>query len=220
MPLVEIYCGLCYDEFTQKKGGSLMELCRTIRKLRTEKGWSQEMLAEKAYVSRQTVSNWETEKSYPDVHSLLILSDLFGVTLDELIKGDVETMKKTVNETDAKALKKAQWFGVLGLFAMMLTTAIFENFGDIGKTVGGVMLGGLAVMTFLSFHRMETIKADNDIQTKREILAFINGETLDDIEKEKEQKNRRTVRNCLLAATAIGGISMVYCIIRLIIELM
>ena len=220
MVLVEIFGGMCYDEFTQKKGGDLMELCKTIRKLRTEKGWSQEMLAEKAYVSRQTVSNWENEKCYPDVHSLLILSDLFGVSLDELIKGDVETMKKTVNEKDAKTLKISQWCGVLGLVAMMLTTAIFENCGEVGRVIGAVLAGGLAVLTFLSFHRMETIKADNDIQTKREILAFINGETLDDIEREKEQKNRRTVRNCLLAATAIGGISMVYCIIRLIIELM
>ncbi|MBQ8966812.1 MAG: helix-turn-helix transcriptional regulator [Ruminococcus sp.] len=220
MPLVEIYCGLCYDEFTQKKGGDLMELCKTIRKLRTEKEWSQEMLAEKAYVSRQTVSNWENEKCYPDVHSLLILSGLFGVSLDELIKGDVETMKKTVNEKDAKTLKTAQWCGVLGLVAMMLTTAIFENCGEVGRVIGAVLAGGLAVLTFLSFHRMETIKADNDIQTQREILAFVNGETLDDIEKEKEQKNRRTVRNSLLAAAAIGGISMVYCIIRLIIELM
>ena len=55
-----------------------MELSKTIKRLRTEKGWSQETLAEKAYVSRQTISNWETEKNYPDVHSLLILSDLFG----------------------------------------------------------------------------------------------------------------------------------------------
>ena len=197
-----------------------MELRKTIRKLRTEKEWSQEMLAEKAYVSRQTVSNWENEKCYPDVHSLLILSGLFGVSLDELIKGDVETMKKTVNEKDAKTLKTAQWCGVLGLVAMMLTTAIFENCGEVGRVIGAVLAGGLAVLTFLSFHRMETIKADNDIQTQREILAFVNGETLDDIEKEKEQKNRRTVRNSLLAAAAIGGISMVYCIIRLIIELM
>ncbi|WP_295104555.1 helix-turn-helix transcriptional regulator, partial [Ruminococcus sp.] len=133
-----------------------MELCKTIRKLRTEKGWSQEMLAEKAYVSRQTVSNWENEKCYPDVHSLLILSDLFGVSLDELIKGDVETMKKTVNEKDAKTLKISQWCGVLGLVAMMLTTAIFENCGEVGRVIGAVLAGGLAVLTFLSFHRMET----------------------------------------------------------------
>ena len=73
-----------------------LEIGKTIKQHRTELGWSQEALAEKAYVSRQTVSNWETEKSYPDVHSLLILSDLFGVSLDELIKGDVAVMKEQV----------------------------------------------------------------------------------------------------------------------------
>lgn len=219
MVLVEIFGGMCYDEFTQKKGGDLMELCKTIRKLRTEKGWSQEMLAEKAYVSRQTVSNWENEKCYPDVHSLLILSDLFGVSLDELIKGDVETMKKTVNEKDAKTLKISQWCGVLGLVAMMLTTAIFENCGEVGRVIGAVLAGGLAVLTFLSFHRMETIKADNDIQTQREILAFVKGETLDDIEKEKEQKNRRSIRNGLLTAAGISAVSGIICIVRLVMEL-
>ena len=66
----------------------LMELHERIKKLRTEKDWSQEMLAERAYVSRQTVSNWETDKCYPDVRSLIILADIFGVSLDELIKGD------------------------------------------------------------------------------------------------------------------------------------
>ena len=70
-----------------------MELSKRIKELRTEKGWSQEALAERIYVSRQTISNWETEKSYPDVQSLLILSNIFGVSLDDLIKGDVDTMK-------------------------------------------------------------------------------------------------------------------------------
>ena len=86
-----------------------MELSKTIKRLRTEKGWSQETLAEKAYVSRQTISNWENEKNYPDVHSLLILSNLFGVSLDELIKGDVETMKNTIHNKDASALKHRIW---------------------------------------------------------------------------------------------------------------
>ena len=63
-----------------------MELSKRIKELRTEKGWSQEVLAERIYVSRQTISNWETEKSYPDVQSLLILSNIFGVSLDDLIK--------------------------------------------------------------------------------------------------------------------------------------
>lgn len=196
-----------------------MELSNTIRRLRNEKGWSQELLAEKAYVSRQTVSNWETEKCYPDIHSLLILGDLFGVTLDELIKGDVEVMKKTVNKKDVKALKAAQWCGVLGLFAMMLVTAIFEGSGEFGKVVGSLIAGALAVFVFMSFHRMETIKTENDIQTQREIIAFMNGETLDDIEKEKEQKYRRSNRNGLILAACIGGVSMVISIIKLVMEL-
>jgi len=64
-----------------------MELANQIKARRKNLGWSQEVLAEKAFVSRQTVSNWENEKSYPDVHSLLLLSELFQISLDELIKG-------------------------------------------------------------------------------------------------------------------------------------
>ena len=48
---------------------------------------SQEALAEKVYVTRQTISNWENGKSYPDIHSLLLLSSVFHVTIDQLIKG-------------------------------------------------------------------------------------------------------------------------------------
>lgn len=66
-----------------------MEFSSQLKKLRAETGLSQEELAEKVYVTRQTVSNWENEKSYPDIHSLLLLSSLFHVSLDQLIKGDV-----------------------------------------------------------------------------------------------------------------------------------
>ena len=50
-----------------------MELSIQIKKYRTELHLSQEELAEKVYVTRQTISNWENEKSYPDIHSLLLL---------------------------------------------------------------------------------------------------------------------------------------------------
>ena len=80
-----------------------MEFGKQIKRLRNERGWNQEEFAEKAYVSRQTVSNWENEKSYPDVKSLLILSDLFGVSIDELVKGDVEIMKEKISKESIKA---------------------------------------------------------------------------------------------------------------------
>ena len=196
-----------------------MELSKTIKRLRTEKGWSQEILAEKAYVSRQTISNWETEKNYPDVHSLLILSDLFGVSLDELIKGDVETMKNTIHNKDASALKRAQWCGVIGLFLLMaVVTPIYENFGNVGMVIGSLLAGALSVFTFLSFHKMETIKSEHDIQTQREILAFMNGETLDDIEKAKEQEIRKSNRRGMIAALVICGISIIVTAVHLCVR--
>ena len=196
-----------------------MELSKTIKRLRTEKGWSQETLAEKAYVSRQTISNWENEKNYPDVHSLLILSDLFGVSLDELIKGDVETMKNTVHNKDASALKRAQWCGVIGLFLLMaVVTPIFENFGMIGMVIGAVLAGALSVFTFMSFHKFESIKSQYDIQTQREILAFMNGETLDDIEKAKEQEIRKSNRRGMILALVICGISIIVTAVHLCVR--
>ena len=194
-----------------------MELSKTIKRLRTEKGWSQETLAEKAYVSRQTISNWENEKNYPDVHSLLILSDLFGVSLDELIKGDVETMKNTIHNKDAYALKRAQWCGVIGLILLMaVVTPIYEHFGTVGMVIGSLLAGALAVFTFMSFHKMEAIKSEHDIQTQREILAFMNGETLDDIEKAKEQEIRKSNRRGMIVALIISGISIIVTAVHLI----
>ena len=78
-----------------------MELSIQIKKYRTELHLSQEELAEKVYVTRQTISNWENEKSYPDIHSLLLLSSLFNVSLDQLIKGDIEKMKEIIAEVGA-----------------------------------------------------------------------------------------------------------------------
>ena len=57
-----------------------MEMGKQIKRLRTEQGISQETLAEKVYVSRQTVSNWENDKNYPDINSLLRMSEIFHVS--------------------------------------------------------------------------------------------------------------------------------------------
>lgn len=168
-----------------------MEIGKTIKQHRTELGWSQEALAEKAYVSRQTVSNWETEKSYPDVHSLLILSDLFGVSLDELIKGDVAVMKEQVKSKDVRTFKKLQLICGLGILLLIVTGVLLLEYGG---AIGGVVWGALAVGVFLAWHRFEQIKRENDVQTYREVLAFVYGSTLDDIEKEKEAQKRKSMK--------------------------
>ena len=83
-----------------------MELGKQIRKYRKEQSLSQDELAEKVYVSRQTISNWENDKSYPDVNSLILLSEVFHTSIDNLIKGDVEVMKEQVKNEDRKEFEK------------------------------------------------------------------------------------------------------------------
>ena len=77
------------------QGGDEMELGKQIKMHRQEVHLSQEELANRVYVSRQTISNWENDKSYPDVNSLVLLSEIFQISLDNLIKGDIEVMSQT-----------------------------------------------------------------------------------------------------------------------------
>ena len=79
------------------QGGDKMKLGKQIKLHRQEAQLSQEELANRVYVSRQTISNWENDKSYPDVNSLVLLSEIFQTSLDNLIKGDVEVMKFLMN---------------------------------------------------------------------------------------------------------------------------
>ncbi|PTE69283.1 XRE family transcriptional regulator [Staphylococcus devriesei] len=79
-----------------------------IRNLRKSKKMTQESLAEKLDVSRHSISNWEREVSFPDLHSLVKMTELFGVSLNHLIKGD----KLEVNKYIYSAL--AFFFGSFG----------------------------------------------------------------------------------------------------------
>lgn len=74
-----------------------MQLGQMIAKIRKEQGMTQETFAKKFDVTRQTVSNWENEKSYPDLHTLIKISDEFNLSLDVLLKGDT-TMVKDIDK--------------------------------------------------------------------------------------------------------------------------
>ena len=97
-----------------------MELGKQIKKYRQELQLSQEELADHVYVSRQTISNWENDKSYPDVTSLVLLSEIFQISLDKLIKGDIDTMKEVIKQEEIKnSITMAQsirFFSLLLLF--------------------------------------------------------------------------------------------------------
>lgn len=177
-----------------------MELSSQIKKYRTELGLSQEELAEKVYVTRQTVSNWETGKSYPDIHSLLLLGTLFDLSLDQLIKGDLETMKEIINEQEVKKFNR--YSTILSvLFALAIASAVplfmwlevyaFIPFGVIW-----------AVTLFFAF-KVDKLKKANNIRTYKEIVAFSEGRKLDEIDKRVEEGKRPYQKVLLIIGVAV-----------------
>jgi len=83
-----------------------MEIGNKLKKSRLESKLTQEKVAEEIQVSRQTISNWENEKSYPDIVSVIKLSDLYNISLDELLKGDSEMIKHLDESTNIVSSNK------------------------------------------------------------------------------------------------------------------
>ena len=113
-----------------------MELGKQIKKYRNNISLSQEQLAERIFVSRQTISNWENDKNYPDIKSLLLLSEVFEVSLDDLVKGDLEEMKNQINDKDISKFRKLS--NILAVcFALIILTFVplIKLLGVIGVII-------------------------------------------------------------------------------------
>ncbi|WP_291293174.1 helix-turn-helix transcriptional regulator [Enterococcus sp.] len=75
-----------------------------LKDRRTELGITQQEMAEKLFVTRQTISNWENGKNFPDIPTLISISETYSLSLDYMLKGDPMYMKKV--EEDYKLIKK------------------------------------------------------------------------------------------------------------------
>ncbi len=102
-----------------------MKIGKKLKNARIEAGLTQEKAAEKIDVSRQTISNWENEKSYPDIISVIALSDLYSVSLDELLKGDQKMAEHLEESTNVvKSNKKLTGAILLNIILMILLIAL------------------------------------------------------------------------------------------------
>ena len=184
---------------SRQNGGLYMELNEQIKKYRTEMNLSQEELAEKIYVTRQSVSNWENGKTYPDIHSLLLLSSLFGISLDQLVKGDIEIMKKEIKEAEIIKMKRYGRTYTL----MLIATAVSAVPLIMWLGVWAFIPWGIiwAISMYFAF-KVEKVKKDNDVQTYKEIVAFSEGKLLDDIQKQREIGKRPYQKIILVIGSA------------------
>lgn len=185
-----------------------MELGKQIRMYRLENKLSQEELADRIYVSRQTISNWENDKNYPDINSLVLLSEVFKVSLDKIIKGDIDVMKDVIKKEEVDKMNR---YGKIYIIMLIVTVVsavpLFMWLGIWALIPWGIIW--MLSMYFAS--KIEKIKKDNDVQTYKEIVAFSEGKLLDDIHKQQEIGKRPYQKMLLVIGSAL--ITLCVCIL-------
>lgn len=103
---------------------------KNIKRFRTEKGITQDELAEVLNVTRQAVSNWENEKTQPDIETLNSIAETLGVTVEELIYGVARepVVREIVHEkTVKKTVKEGVTFG--SALAMVISYVAWHSIG-------------------------------------------------------------------------------------------
>ncbi|ETJ17326.1 MAG: helix-turn-helix domain-containing protein [Intestinibacter bartlettii] len=153
-----------------------MEVGKQIKNFRQDLKLSQEELASKIFVTRQTISNLENGKNYPDVNSLIMLSQLFTTSLDILVKGDVIEMKKQVSQDDVRRFKlDTIIFTVLIILTVISVVPLF-----LYLKLAGIVLWLLIARVMIYYvMQLNKQKRNNDIQTYRETLAFIEDKEIE-----------------------------------------
>jgi len=189
-----------------------MNVGARIKKYREKQNISQDELALKVFVSRQTISNWETNKSYPDIKSLTMLSNIFHVTLDDFIKGDIEEMKRIVSKEKIEKFNIMSYIFLVEMLIVMFSAyPLFTLDGYIGVIIWALFF----VITFVTAIVIEKFKKKNDIQTYKEIIVFMENKSLS-YEEVQQEIGKRNYQKILLAILT-GLITFIIFIIEIFI---
>ena len=180
-----------------------MEIGNRIKKYRESSNLSQEELADKIFVSRQTLSNWENNKFYPDIKSITMLSNIFDVSLDDFIKGDLEEMKERIKESDKNNFKVLSWIYTFELLIMVLSAyPLMIKGGIIGIGIWIIIV----IITITTSFKIEKLKNQYNIHTYKEIVAFYDDKKLSHDERNVELGKRKYQGIILAACSALIAI--------------
>lgn len=169
-----------------------MSLGEKIQFYRKQKNLSQEQLGEMLFVSRQTVSQWEKDQTTPTIDNLLKLKEIFGVSVDELLSEDTQTVQKDIQAQDEPPesitvcyqkddIRRAIWGAnrkrmiplmvITGV--LLIYTVQFLTGQDSGTT--GFMLGAfifVAILTAISFVRLRSVIKNGEQQTSDKLFHY------------------------------------------------
>ncbi|MHC5375281.1 helix-turn-helix transcriptional regulator [Enterococcus sp. LJL120] len=151
-----------------------MDIKNLLKEKRAEAKLTQEQLAEKIFVSKKTISNWETGKTTPDIDSLVLLAKLFDFSLDTLLLEGSDLVENIKKIEAAKVARKYFWlsWGTNIIFLLIISTQKF--FGELSAPAFslvtiGIMLNFLTLMYFA-----KRVAATNDNRTLFQLLKSEN----------------------------------------------
>lgn len=104
-----------------------MKIGVKLKEARLRAGLTQENVAEEIQVTRQTISNWETEKSFPDIVSVIKLSTLYNISLDKLLKGDEEMIEHLEKSTNIVKSNQKLIMAIIANVIMMIAFILFNG---------------------------------------------------------------------------------------------
>lgn len=130
-----------------------MDIGSKLKSIRLKNKYTQEEMAEELNVTRQTISNWELNKSYPDIISIIKLSEVYDVTLDELLKGDdkmIDFLNESINTV--KSNKNTIYiflFNIIFMFFISLLIFIKNN-----TIILLILFSAVLLTTSILFYKM------------------------------------------------------------------
>ncbi|CEI81625.1 MULTISPECIES: helix-turn-helix domain-containing protein [Oceanobacillus] len=187
-----------------------MEIGKQIQYYRKRDGLTQEDLAEKVYVSRNSVSNWERGNNYPDIEMLLRMSILFDVTIDHLVKGDVKEMKNEIH-----LMRFNQWSTIMlisfGALALLIIPS-FRYFDMYGFLVLLPFAGAGLYAGYRTEKYKKSIIHNHNLKTYEQILNYIesDGENMD-----AEYKYHRPKHSISISIFCIAYFLLLYLSVKL-----
>lgn len=156
-----------------------MDVGNQIRERRQALGLSQEELAQRLYVSRVTVSHWETSRTLPDVQSMLLLANLFGTTIDELVRGDVDEMREMVEKDD----RRTRTFAVALAAVEVVVVAALAVTAVAGRAYLEPVLRLLLAVLVMAFSVAVLVarrgRGDEEARSAAELLGAATGEPVE-----------------------------------------
>lgn len=182
-----------------------MDIGNQIKMNRKKIHLSQNELAEKIYVSSQTISNWENERSYPTLDNLIALSVLFDTSLDILVKGDIDMMKTTIEKS---SMTRYSWMMlVLLLVGAFSIGPVIKYFDYFGLLISGVII----LMSLFYSLKVDKIKRKYNLTTYKEIVSFLENKENKHHEKNKNKELIESlviVLAFIIITVSVGKISL------------